>query len=515
MARASRVPGSPVDSIFRDVSALNAALAGLPPDTFVVAFFLHSLQVSQDEWMEPLARHLRAAGFATVAITTPQSAAHCRLDATEFRAVLPLQAVPHIEGVQVFIISDIDCLVPEFPQKSRILACCHGVLTTSDTAYASYLHHIGLVDGWLCSAPITSGSREKVARLWTGLASTQGSRRQNRHLHFIPVGYPRLAVLAQELEKTPAERDAIVYAPTILDYHPEVGGERVRRHGERILRILLGNFPGHRVIFRPYRGDRDHPVVRDICQRFRNERRFVFDSRPERLFSFAHGATLVTDISHIGKSFAYATLRAPVYFQPWQKAAPALARTGGVFKTSTYSGLIEAVRTVLGEGPLLAEELRAMREREIMPFATAFEDIAALLEDFYEDRPHDDWLTVERCDSASTPDDEVLIERLLGETREVAARVAATAVMFGSAESPLLAAFALHQGVLRHPGRLYHSGLRTALESAGLIRMEESDWKAARRLYANALTRMQSKKNEPGKQLVEGLLAAMPPEEAS
>ena len=63
--------------IFRDVAALNAALTALPPDAFVVAFFIHALQVSQDEWMEPLARHLREAGFVTVGVTTPESAERC------------------------------------------------------------------------------------------------------------------------------------------------------------------------------------------------------------------------------------------------------------------------------------------------------------------------------------------------------------------------------------------------------------------------------------------------------
>ena len=29
--------------IFRDVAALNAALTALPPDAFVVAFFIHAL----------------------------------------------------------------------------------------------------------------------------------------------------------------------------------------------------------------------------------------------------------------------------------------------------------------------------------------------------------------------------------------------------------------------------------------------------------------------------------------
>lgn len=329
MSRSARRADGARRGMFRDAAALDAALAALPQDAFVVAFFLHALQVSQDEWMAPLARHLRKAGFVTVGITTPQSAGQCRLDGPEYQAVVPLADIPRLTRVNVFIISDVDCLEPHFPQESRVLACCHGVLTTSDTAYAAYLHHIGLVDGWLCSCPITPRSRELVTSLWKGLADSQYSRRKNRHLHFIPMGYPRLAALAEKLDAQPCRPDAIVYAPTILDYHPEIGGQRVKSHGARILRVLLQNFPDYRVVFRPYKSDLDHPVVTALHEQFRHEPRFIFDAAPERLFSFAHGATLVTDISHISASFAYVTLRAPVHFRPWQQDGPDVSRTDG------------------------------------------------------------------------------------------------------------------------------------------------------------------------------------------
>ena len=505
------VQGTRENTIFRDVSALNAALASLPPDAFVVAFFLHGVQVSQDEWMDPLARHLREAGFVTVGVTTPQSAALCRLDAPEYRAVLPLEDIPRIAGVQVFIISDVDCILPEFPQMSRVLACCHGLITASEMTAPPHAHHLWLIDGWMCSCPLTPAIRKSATHLWTGLAGERASKRKNAHLHLIPVGYPRLAVLAEELRKHRHEPDAIVYAPTILDYHPELGGERVKTHGERILRTLLRYFPDYQVIFRPYKRDLEHPVVRDILQRFSGEHRFVFDAEPGRLFSFSHGAALVTDFSHIGETFAYATLRAPVYFQPWVRA-PAVTREGGVFKAANYSGLVEALRTALRDGPRLAEELRAARERCIMPFDNAFDDIAGLLKDFYADRPRPGWLTVERCNPDIAPDDVELVGKLLEQPPEVASRVAAPAVMYGGNPSPLLAAFALHLAGRHFPGLLYHTGLREALEARGRIRQGEPDMAAARRLYSEALMQMSQEGNQRGKELAERLLASLPPQ---
>lgn len=515
MSRSARRADGTRGGVFRDAAALDAALAALPPDAFVVAFFLHALQVSQDEWMDPLARHLRTAGFVTVGITTPRSEGQCRLDAPEYQAVVPLADIPRLTRVNVFIISDVDCLEPHFPQESRVLACCHGVLTTSDTAYAAYLHHIGLVDGWLCSCPITPRSRELVATLWKGLADSQYSRRKNRHLHFIPMGYPRLAALAEKLDAQPCRPDAIVYAPTILDYHPEIGGQRVKSHGARILRVLLRNFPDYRVVFRPYRNDLDHPVVTALHEQFRHEPRFIFDAAPERLFSFAHGATLVTDISHISASFAYVTLRAPVHFRPWQQDGPDVSRTDGFLAARSYSGLVQAVRTALASGPELARELRARREREIMPFATAFADIAAMLKDFFSDNARRDWLTVERCDPAILPTEEELLRKLHGQSPELRARLAATAVMYARPHSPLLAAFALHQAVAHFPGQLYHSGLRAALEQAGLIHANESDMDAARRLYAAVIAEKTLRKDVSGRQLAENLLATLPGEHAA
>lgn len=80
---------------------------------------------------------------------------------------------------------------------------------------------------------------------------------------------------------------------------------------------------------------------------------------------FLHGVQVWqaewTDLSHIGNTFAYAPL---MY------------------------------------GPFLAEEIRATRERCIMPFESAFDDIAGLLKDFYADKTRPDWLTAERCNDA-------------------------------------------------------------------------------------------------------------------
>ena len=150
-----------------------------------------------------------------------------------------------------------------------------------------------------------------------------------------------------------------------------------------------------------------------------------------------------------------------------------------------------------------------------MPFATAFADIAAMLKDFFSDNARRDWLTVERCDPAILPTEEELLRRLRGQSPELRSRLAATAVMYARPHSPLLAAFALHQAVAHFPGRLYHSGLRAALEQAGLIRENEPDLDAARRLYAAVIAEKTLRKDAPGRQLAENLLAALPREHSA
>ena len=49
-----------------DMQSLRAALAALPADVLVVAFYIHSTNVSQHIWMNPLAARVRAAGHVTV-----------------------------------------------------------------------------------------------------------------------------------------------------------------------------------------------------------------------------------------------------------------------------------------------------------------------------------------------------------------------------------------------------------------------------------------------------------------
>ena len=186
-----------------------------------------------------------------------------------------------------------------------------------------------------------------------------------------------------------------------------------------------------------------------------------------------------------------------------------MTRTEGFFTAASYTGLVRAVRTVLADGRRLAEELRARRKREIMPFATAFADIAALLKEFFADTPRQDWLTVERCNPAVTPTDQELIRRMSGQPPANRARLAATAVTYGMPRSPLLGAFALHQAELHFPGRLYYSGLRAALSQAGLACEEEPAPDAARRLCTLAIADLEQAGDAQGRQLAEELLAAL------
>ena len=67
----------PGNQIYKSAESLNAALSTLPENAFTVAFFISNTNVSQDEWLNPLADYLGRNGFATIGIKTPESENKC------------------------------------------------------------------------------------------------------------------------------------------------------------------------------------------------------------------------------------------------------------------------------------------------------------------------------------------------------------------------------------------------------------------------------------------------------
>lgn len=489
---------------------LSALLANMPADAFIVAFFIHSGGVSQDEWMRPLISRLRQDGIVTIGILTPQNAGKCDLGTAEYQAVISHEAIQNLERINVFVISDEDYL-QSYPKSAKILGCCHGLIFDSTTSMPYFAQTMALLDGWICSYSINQKFRHDTIKLWEGLTSQSHSWRKSPHFHIIPAGYPRMSVLHAQLGELDTIPDSIVYAPVGIEFYPESGGNRLEKHGKRLIRILMANFPDLKVIFRPYKMNLDHPVVHDIIDAFENEARFILDRSPDRLFSFSRGALLVTDYSHIAQTFAFSTFRPAIYFRPWKNsAAPIRSHVSG-FNAYSYKGLVEAVRSSLENGDSISQNIHDYYSQNGMPYENTFDDIAGWIKDFYGDSARKEWLTIDRSNQKIMPSEVGLIKRILKEPSDSFPRLTATASRFGNPQSALLFAFALHVGMMLKPKTSYVFGFFQAsapyfgLETSG-DRYEDTNPELIRGLYSRALLEAIKARDAEGVALIESLL---------
>lgn len=492
-----------------DFDELSALLANMPADAFIVAFFIHSGGVSQDEWMRPLISRLRQDGIVTIGILTPENAEKCDLGTAEYQAVISRDAIQNLESINIFVVSDLEYLT-SYPKSAKILACCHGLIVSTPPSMPSFPHTMACFDGWMCSYPINQKFRHDTIKLWKGLTSQNHSWRKSPHFHIIPVGYPRMSVLHAQLGELKTIPDSIVYAPVGIEFYHESGGNRLEKHGKRLIRILMANFPDLKVIFRPYKMNLDHPVVHDIIDAFARDERFILDDSPDRLFSFSRGQILVTDYSHIAQTFAFSTFRPAINFLPWENSASPIRPHVSGFYTYSYKGLVEAVRSSLENGDSLSQNIHDYYSQNGMPYENTFDDIAGWIKDFYGDSPRKEWLTIDRSNQKIMPSEVGLIKRILKEPFDSFPRLTATALRFGNPQSALLFAFALHVGMMLKPKTSYVFGFFQAsapyfgLETSG-GRYEDTNPELVRGLYSRALLEAIKARDAEGVALIESL----------
>lgn len=431
-----------------DLIGLRKALAALPKDAFVVAVYINNLFSSQYEWMNTLVCALRARGIITVGLLTPHSVNISKLTledlgAADFVAVIPASSVKLLGRINVFIITDID-YATHFPPTAKVLGCIHGYLLASpESPYHGMLYSLGTMDGLMIPSRLSPETRSAIEKIWTGVVHPRWSPRSCGPFQLIPVGYPRHASMIPALKQARCPRGAIVYAPYAIDFGSQVvntdnliGGQAVT-----IINFLLENFPEHTIIFRPAPSDRKSSLVQKISSLFEANPRFILDVHNDKIFAFSRGAVLITDMSTIAHSFAFLTLRPAINFQPWQKWDRPLQRWDGGFKVCTYDALREAITLSLENAQEESRIIHENRERLVMPAEGALDAIADWIQDFYNESPRADWLSIERSE-AEVESEKELVRKLTG-CHPVAP---AAAACFRNQESPFLAAYALHMG---------------------------------------------------------------------
>lgn len=398
-------------SNYMTIQSLQKFLDRLPSDKIVVAFYINVTDVSQNEWMDSLAEVLHQHGFISIGILTPQAQSTVVFEKTEITAVVSMSDIVTLTRINIFIISDMDYST-DYPEKSRVLACKHALEPAVDTSLGFSLDYLPGCDGWMCPFPLSPKTRSVTKDLWTGFHHPQYCRRKNQNYYIIPLGYPRLAVLSEKLANMEVSPDAIVYAPKRSKISTITGGDRIKNDGQRVIQALLDAFPSMKIIFRPYKTELGSPLIKSLCKKFASEPRFELDSNSGREFSFARGAVLVTDLSHIAPSFSYTTLRPSVYFQPWKFQKVHFSEEMPHFTAYTLDGLVQCVQLALEKAASYKAEIEKLRNQRILPFEDAFQELAGWLMDFYNEKPRSDWLVIPRNDSTSIQNDIEIVEKL-------------------------------------------------------------------------------------------------------
>lgn len=491
-------------------SELEQLLSSLPDDKLVVGLYIGYLYAQQDEWLNALAVKLNEKGYITIGIINPQISSRCNLQAAQYNVELSGDKIRKLDRINVFIASDIDYWT-SFPEKSKVLACVHSFVYPESRPFdmSGSIHQAALVDGWMLPMKIDDQSREAIHNLWDGFVSHYFSRRKSDQFHIIPVGYPRLASMLTHIRAHEIQPDSLVYAPVSIDYSQEAGGRRVATHGIRIIEALLDNFPDHNVIFRPSMQDMEKPEVKEILAVYGDEKRFIFDTHPDQIFAFSRGSALITDLSNITKSFAFLCKRPGINFMPWQESNAPWSRWGGGFNAYTYEGLLEAVKMALENSREEAEIIERNREKELMPFESAFDEIAEWLPDFYNDKPRKEWVPIERGPTVKPIGENELVKKI-GE-KPPYCNDAYAAALFNNRHSPLFAALALHYGLKECPSSHLITGLPDMLNRLLGIELPSLKYSQIKpylvnQLYKKALAEKQKNNDIEGCQLVENLM---------
>lgn len=460
------------------------------PGDFFVALYINTRHGYQDEWMSEVARSLGKKGIRTIGILTPQSIARHKLENTDLMAVIDLRQTKSLRGVDVFVISDIDCNV-EFPQDSKVLGCAHALLDPPGReGYQSKLHLLSKMDGYMIPTVLADEARQDMISVWNGSGNHAFYKRKLDRFHIMQVGYPPLALTAGELKKTGIEPDAITYAPTLIEYNPDEGGERLKTYGAGLIKFLLERFPRHKIIFRPYHGDMDNGCIKEIIGKFSCVDRFILDVSPGKIFSFAHSDVMITDLSTIIRAFSLVTLRQGIYFQPWGRFRGPQGPNDKMAYACDYDELYEKIDSCMKNPEVVRQELEDWRDFRYSSWENTFDDMVDLICDFHSGSVHEDWITIRRDASSRMQETREFVGKLSDNTNGYWGALAA--VKSRDADF-LLLAFTLHMAMKHVPSLAVDTTLNAILGQLDIparpaASYTDIDRKVVLKLYEVALT---------------------------
>ncbi len=422
---------------------INSQIAKKASRKQVYAFYIHHTNITPDEWMVALGKKLQERGHYTVGLLTENSASRMDLSGLDTVFEVRPEDVQHLDAINCFIATDFEYQI-RYPQSARVLGVTHACGWIKDPReFLQGATFIGSFDGHLLGFPFMHRSKE-ISGLFANWTPPQKQWRDGADYCLLGYGYPKLCMMREkhaELRKKAEGRRSICFAPTDINYAPYKGGDRLKQHGKRLIRIILENFPEHNLIFRPTPLNYQEELILELKEEFQDNPRFIYDDATSYLETFAKSDAMISDMAHIVSSYTAITGRPGIFFQPWQKENYSSRQYPSI--ANSYTNLIKQIKKDIADpGGIPLND-------GFLPVDHELDRLADDLPDFIKGNYREDWLVISRKTNTTGATPMQVINAISREWP--GGQISYADIFTYYFLDPLLAVFALHLHKARAP----------------------------------------------------------------
>jgi hypothetical protein len=320
---------------------------------------------------------------------------------------LPADRFAELSVVDVFfVMDDLAFTDARFPQRSAVVGFRHGlvpVLPDNDNPYK----FIELApESTICDFVVRTNANASTFTpdAWAGVVTDMFPpalhTRPSTTLGVIPGGYLKLDLYSNACTDRTAPPNALLFAPTHIKAH-RLCVDFLARFGIEILTALLKHFPDYQVIFRPYPGDREEAVVRDIATHCRNHPQLLYDTSGDIKNTYSRSLVLIGDLSHASYSFCFSKL-APYIACKFDHAAELQAHALG-YNAHDAQQVVDSVAQVLAQPNDWRTRIRHERAQRISNAGRTAEYLAEHLSDILSPHQTPGWAYIPKLSDPQAP----------------------------------------------------------------------------------------------------------------
>ena len=199
---------------------------------------------------------------------------------------------------------------------------------------------------------------------------------RSKQLGFVPVGYPKIALLKQKLQAYP-DRSAILFAPSSRALSG-ISTERTKA----ICLSLVQAFPNNEVIYRPYPSAKEGEGIEHLVQTLSQYPNFTFDFSKSSVEAIQRTKYVFTDESSLAISFSLATATPHFKVSIEDNASSSGIRQGaGWVEIEKLEQIATSISQVEAEAEFWAEQMKHYEGEFAYDIDCVFDNITQAISD--------------------------------------------------------------------------------------------------------------------------------------